>query len=135
MAPPTSSLEVIQDFLSQKRIALIGISRDPKSFSLLLFEELCRRGYDVVPVNPKTPNVMGRPCFARVQDIEPPVDGALIMTSAAKTDTVVADCAEAGIRRDGCTAPPDKEPSARRRWSSAHNMGCRSSPANARLCS
>src|SRR5579863_2936476 len=99
MAPPTSSLEVIQDFLSQKRIALIGISRDPKSFSLLLFEELCRRGYDVVPVNPKTPNVMGRPCFARVQDIEPPVDGALVMTSAAKTDTVVADCAEAGIRR------------------------------------
>jgi uncharacterized protein len=99
MTTQISSMEVIQDFLSQKRIAMIGISRDPKSFSVLLFEELCRRGYDVVPVNPRTPNVLGRPCFGRVQDIQPPVDGALVMTSAARTDVVVADCAEAGVRR------------------------------------
>lgn len=99
MTTPMSSMEVIQDFLSQKRIAIIGVSRDPKGFSILLFEELCHRGYDVVPVNPKTPNVLGRPCFGRVQDIQPPVDGAIVMTSAATTDAVVADCAEAGIRR------------------------------------
>ncbi len=99
MAIQRSSIEVIQDFLAQKRIAMIGISREPKGFSVMLFEELRRRGYDVVPVNPKTPNVLGRPCFARVQDIHPPVDGALLMTSPAITERVVSDCAEAGIRR------------------------------------
>jgi len=93
------SLETIDDFLAQKRIAMVGVSRGPKSFSGVLFEELCRRGYEVVPVNPNTPEVLGRRCFARVQDIQPPVEAALLMTSPEVTDTVVSDCAEAGIPR------------------------------------
>jgi predicted CoA-binding protein len=92
-------LETIEDFLAQKRLAMIGISRRPSEFSALLFKELCRRGYDVVPVNPGTPEVLGRKCFARVQDVEPPVEAALLMTSPEVTDAVVRDCAEAGIRR------------------------------------
>jgi predicted CoA-binding protein len=34
-----------------------------------------------------------------VQDIQPPVEAALLMTSPEATETVVSDCAEAGIRR------------------------------------
>lgn len=93
------SLETINDFLAQKRIAMVGISRDPKDFSGMLFEEFCRRGYDVVPVNPNLAAAMGHACFARVQDIQPPVDAAILMTSPAVTEAVVHDCAEAGIRR------------------------------------
>jgi predicted CoA-binding protein len=93
------SMSVIDDFLAQKRIAMVGISRQPGSFSVNLFEELCRRGYDVVPVNPKLKEVSGRHCFAHVQDIEPPVEAALLMTSSEVTEEVVHDCAEAGIRR------------------------------------
>ena len=52
MADESASLEIIEDFLAQKRIAIAGISRDSASDSVKLFEELCRRGYDVVPVNP-----------------------------------------------------------------------------------
>lgn len=99
MTGEPASLEVIEDFLAQKRIAMAGISRDPANFSVKLFEELCRRGYDVVPVNPNMPEVQGRRCFARVQDIHPPVEGVLLMTSPEATETVVNDCAEAGIRR------------------------------------
>lgn len=93
------SLETIEDFLAQKRIAMVGISREPRNFSVQLFQELCRRGYDVVPVNPSVPNVLGRPCFARLQDILPPVSAALLMTSPAVTEKVISDCAEAGIAR------------------------------------
>jgi predicted CoA-binding protein len=99
MAAQILALETITDFLSQKRIAMVGISREPNSFSVTLFEELCRRGYDMVPVNPNTPNVKGRHCFARLQDINPPVDAALLMTSPEMTDKVVSDCVEAGIHR------------------------------------
>jgi uncharacterized protein len=93
------SLETIEALLAQKRIAMIGISRNPKDFSASLFTELEPRGYDVVPVNPKASEVMGRPCSARVQDIQPPVDGALLVTTAEVTDAVISDCAAAGIRR------------------------------------
>lgn len=99
MATQRAALETIEDFLAQKRIAMPGISRDPANFSVKLFEELCRRGYDVVPVNPHMAEVQGRRCFTRVQDIQPPVEAALLMTSSEATETVVHDCAEAGIRR------------------------------------
>jgi hypothetical protein len=99
MATQPASLETIQDFLAQNRIALVGVSRDPASDSVKLFAELCRRGYDVVPVNPTLQEVQGRPCFARVQDIQPPVEAVLVMTSPQATETVVHDCAEAGVRR------------------------------------
>ena len=41
------------EFLAQRRIALVGVSRDPRDLSRTLFRELRRRGYDVVPVNPE----------------------------------------------------------------------------------
>ena len=94
-----ASLEAIEDFLAQKRIAMVGISRQPKEFSVMLFQELCHRGYDMVPVNPRAQEIQGRRCFARVQDIQPRVDAALLMTSPQGTETAVRDCAEAGIRR------------------------------------
>lgn len=89
----------IDDFLSRKRFAMVGVSRNAEDFSRKLFQELCSRGYDVVPVNPQAPQIEGRRCFARVTEIEPPVEGALLMTSPEMTEGVVHDCATAKIQR------------------------------------
>ncbi|HTS35508.1 MAG TPA: CoA-binding protein [Candidatus Solibacter sp.] len=99
MEDNTARLESIEDFLAQKRIAMVGISHDPKNFSSMLFDEFVRRGYDVVPVNPSVTEVLGRRCYARLQDVQPPVGAAILMTSPAVTEFVVRDCAEAGIKR------------------------------------
>lgn len=93
------SLNTIESFLSQKRIAVVGISRNPRHISAMLFEELSRRGHEVLPVNPNTAEILGRRCFARVQEIEPAPEAALLMTTPAVTESVVRDCAEAGIKR------------------------------------
>jgi uncharacterized protein len=95
---PHTSLEAIHEFLAQKRIAMVGVSREPRSFSVFLFQELLRCGYDPVPVNPHIPNVLGHHCFAQVQDVSPPVKAALLVTSPQVTETVIADCVRAGIR-------------------------------------
>jgi predicted CoA-binding protein len=87
------------DFLAQRRLAVVGVSRDPHDFSRGLFRELLRRGYDLVPVNPAGGVVEGLPCARRVQDVQPPVDGALLMTPAGRAEQVVRDCADAGIPR------------------------------------
>jgi predicted CoA-binding protein len=99
MTAPETSLETIQDFLAQKRIAIAGVSRDPNSLSVKLFDEFSRRGYDVVPVNPNISDFRGKRCYGRVQDVRPLVDAMLIMTPPAITNILVRDCAEAGIRR------------------------------------
>lgn len=56
-------LEWIEDFLAQKRIAMVGGSRQVKDFSVLLFKELRQRGYDVVPINPHASDISGQRPF------------------------------------------------------------------------
>ena len=94
-----ASTEMIEDFLSRHRIAMVGVSRDPANFNTTLFDEFSRRGYDMVPVNPNATAIGGRPCFARLQDVQPPVEAALLMTTPQVTEAAVRDCAEAGIKR------------------------------------
>lgn len=94
-----ASITDVRDFLSLRRIAMVGVSRDPKDFSRALFREMRAKGYDMVPVNPSATELEAKPCFCRVQDIQPPVEGVLIMTASRDTERVVQDCAEAGIRR------------------------------------
>ena len=92
------TLTQIQGFLGRKRLAVVGVSRNPQDFTRRLFEELAHREYDVVPVNPEAGEVDGRRCYAHVGDIEPAVDGALLMTKPAVTEQVVRECQAAGIR-------------------------------------
>lgn len=91
--------ENIDDFLKQKRLALVGVSHTATDFTRTLFHEFVRRGYDTVPVNPNAAEIEGQRCFARVQDIRPPVDGVLVMTPSKVAERVVMDCASAGVKR------------------------------------
>jgi predicted CoA-binding protein len=93
------SLEVIEDFLLQRRIAVVGVSRQGRDISMHLVSELQRRGYEIFLVNPKANEIAGQRCYVRVQDIQPPPDGALVLTNPSLTGSVVRDCADAGIRR------------------------------------
>ncbi len=97
MARPLSSLNNIDAFLSQKRIAMIGLSRNPKDFTHILFREMVRRGYDMVAVNPNAAEIEGRRCYAHLSEIEPQVDAVLLMTSASASEDVVHECAAAGV--------------------------------------
>jgi len=94
-----TTLELIGDFLKQKRLAMVGVSRSERDFSRSLFRELRQRGYTVIPVNPNLSEVEGQRCFHHVQDIAPPVDAALLLTSPAVTEEVVEDCSKAGVRQ------------------------------------
>ena len=94
-----AALAQISDFLATKRVAVVGVSRDARDFSRVLFREFLARGYDAVPVHPGVQEIEGHPCFARVGDITPPVQAALIMTAPKVTNEVVHDCLAVGVRR------------------------------------
>ena len=40
-----TTIQSIQDFLGLKRLAVVGVSRDPRDFTRTLFRELQGRGY------------------------------------------------------------------------------------------
>lgn len=88
----------IEAFLTQRRIAMVGVARSEREFSRKLFAEFVRRGYDVAPVNPNVEAIDGRECYARLQDIQPPVEAALIMVPKKGLMDVLPDCRDAGIK-------------------------------------
>jgi len=89
----------VQVFLSSRRIALVGFSRNPKDFSRMIDAQFRARGYEVVPVHPEVTEVDGRRAFPRVGAIDPAVEAALLLVPPAQAEAVVRDCLDAGVRR------------------------------------
>ena len=93
-----TTIQQIEDFLALKRVAVVGVSRDPKQTSHALWQEFRQRRYEAVPVNPNAAELDGERCYASIAEIDPPVEGALIIVPPAAARQVVEDCAAAGIR-------------------------------------
>lgn len=87
----------IERFLAEKRLAVVGVSQDPRDFSRSVLKELRGHGYDVVVVHPTARTIDGHACTHRMQEIWPPVRAALLLTRPSVTETVVRDCAEAEV--------------------------------------
>ena len=91
--------EIIDDFLRQRRIAVVGVSREPRDFSRAVLRAFNEHGYETVAVNPRATELAGAECFASVREVRPAVDAALVMTAPGMTEAVVRDCLAAGVRR------------------------------------
>lgn len=93
------SMEIIEDFLAQHRIAFVGASHDPKEFSATVYRELKARGYELHPVNPHATEIEGDPCVATVDELPDGIDGAIVMVPADASAGVVEACIGRGIPR------------------------------------
>ena len=87
------------EFLSLKRIAVAGVSREPATHGAnVVYRRLRERGYDVFAVNPNAERVEGDACYPNLRSIPGGVDGVVIGTPPKATDSVVRECHELGIR-------------------------------------
>ena len=90
--------EAARDFLAQKRIAVVGVSRDTKQPANFNFRKLRDAGHEVFPVNPRTPTAEGVACYPDLKSIPGGVDAVLVFTPAQAAESVVRECADLGIR-------------------------------------
>jgi predicted CoA-binding protein len=88
----------VQEFLSEDRIAVVGVSRT-SGFGNTALRELRRRGWTVFPVNPAADVVEGEHCYHSVQQIQPPVNAVLCVVPPEQAEHVVDDCVRAGVGR------------------------------------
>ena len=98
----TPALEAkVHDFLAQRRIAIVGVSRDNSRHPVanLICRRLKKTGHDVFPVNPNLQSFEGERCYPDVQSIPGGVDGAVIVTRPETTQRIVRACGDAGVRR------------------------------------
>jgi predicted CoA-binding protein len=89
----------VRDFLSQKTLAIVGLSRDPKAFSASVFRDLSAKGYRLLPVNPNAASIGGVACHPDIASLPEAVGGALILTPPAQTEAVLRQAIEHGITR------------------------------------
>ncbi len=89
----------IQDFLAQKTIAMVGLSRDEKAFSANIRKELTAKGYRILAVNPHATSIGGEACYPSLAALPEKVGGALVVTPPAQTEKVVREAAAQGITR------------------------------------
>lgn len=92
-----ATLASIQDFLGGRRIAVIGVARDPRAWSRALFRALRAEGFEAIPVHPEAEDLDGLRCYRRVQEIQPPPDRALILLPDALAGPALDDCCAAGV--------------------------------------
>jgi predicted CoA-binding protein len=71
--------EKIQEIMeSVRRIAVIGISRNPEKAARRVPSYLAAKGYDVIPVNPFVDRILGRESRDSLHDVADPVDMVLV---------------------------------------------------------
>ncbi|MGE5741810.1 MAG: GNAT family N-acetyltransferase [Candidatus Aminicenantes bacterium RBG_16_66_30] len=83
-----------------QRIALVGVSPNPKSVSGRILANLIGGGFRgvVYPVSPSVEAVMGIPCFPSASSLPKTPDLGIICAAAAQVPGLVRECGEAGIR-------------------------------------
>jgi len=90
--------EAAAEFLANKRVAVTGVSRTPKTHgSNSVYRRLRERGYEVFAVNPNADEVEDDRCYADLASIPGGVDAVVIGTRPELAEQTMRDCAELGI--------------------------------------
>lgn len=96
MAMKKVTKQQIDNFLKCKTIAVAGVSRNEKSFSILVVQHLERLGYKVLQINPSF-ETCAKNQYRQVSELPSEVDGLLILTPKSGTLSVIKDAVSMGI--------------------------------------
>ena len=91
--------EAVDDFLGQKRIAVVGVSRSSGQAANLIYRTLRKANYEVFAVNPNAAEVEGDAAYPDLKSIPGGVSAVLIATTPAAAESIARDCAEQAISR------------------------------------
>jgi len=91
----------ISDFLAQKRIAIVGVSRNRSNHPAgnLIHRRLKDAGHEVFPVSPHMQTFEGVRCYPDLKSIPGGVNGVVIITRPETTARIVRECHDAGVHR------------------------------------
>jgi predicted CoA-binding protein len=93
-----TTLADIETFLSPKKLAIIGASRNPKKFGRQVYDTLKEKGFTVYGVNPKTEDLNGDSCYPDILSLPAEVDRVFIVTPPENTAENVRMALDKGIR-------------------------------------
>ena len=86
------------EFISGKKIAVAGVSRDKKKFGYIVYKELFSRDDSVFPINPLVNEVDGLPVYKNLQDCPSKPDVVVIVVKPDETIKILNEGNQVGIK-------------------------------------
>ena len=96
---PMSKLDtLVQDFLAQKKIAVIGVSDKRDTGCNMAYNRFKENGYQVYAVNPRIASFQGDACYPDLASIPEKVDAVFVLASPKVTGQIVDQCVNLGVK-------------------------------------
>jgi predicted CoA-binding protein len=89
---------LVQDFLAQKKIAVVGVSDKRDTGCNLTYKKLKESGYQVYAVNPRIDTYEKDVCYPDLRSIPERVDAVFILASPRVTEQIVQQCVDLGVK-------------------------------------
>ena len=94
-----NSKKVVEDFVAQKKIAVVGVSRKKTKFGNAIYKELKQKGYSVFAINPHMNTFEGDVCYPDLLSLPEKIDAVIINVPPGQTEKVVREAKQAGINK------------------------------------
>ena len=94
----TTARERLEILRRYKRIAMVGLSANPYRPSHFAAVYMLAAGYDVIPVNPREKHILGRPCYASLREVPPPVEIVDIFREPSAVPAIVEESIAIGAK-------------------------------------
>ena len=89
---------LVQDFLAQKKIAVIGVSDKRETGCNLAYTKFKENGYQVFAVNPRISTFNGDACYPDLKSLPEKPDAVFLLTNPKVTEQVIQQCVDLGIK-------------------------------------
>lgn len=94
-----ADLKNVEEFLKEKKLAIVGVSRTPHKFGNSVVKELGAKGYKFYPIHHSAEEINGVKCYTGFDKLPEQVGGLIISVKPAETEKVVREAVKAGIKK------------------------------------
>lgn len=91
------SQKIVDEFLSQKEIAIVGVSSNKKKFGTIVYNDLKSKGYNVYAVNPQLQSIDGDKVYSSVSELAEKVKAIVTIIPPEQTLKILPEAEEKGI--------------------------------------
>jgi len=90
---------IIEKFVGDKNIALIGVSANKQKFGNYLLYELTKRGYTIFPIHPTLAEVEGIKCYPDAKALPGYVTNMILVVNPLATEQIIPQLKDSSIQR------------------------------------
>jgi len=104
-------LERLDLAFNPRSVAILGATKEPDRVGYSILESVLRGGYEgrVVPIHPRHQEILGQKVFARLDDVDGPVDLAIVALNERASVEAMDECGQHDVKGAICVAGGYKE--------------------------